>query len=285
MFPRSPGWCWWGSSCPVGFLLCYLMKNRKQSAQLLSPETAPFSLWVNFRLEAGPYSAWEPLGICLFSFWVGDVASRGRAFAPMGGVSGVEVFWGAWQGIWGAGSVAGAGQVTERKIQPWGPPLGGSTRYVTWGKGVCLSEPQFPHLWNGSCLSSCLTGLLPGIEESRFATHSAACLVHCTHSVSLGSEADFLTSPARTLLTSWWAPETPWEMGSPLACPSPSLLPLPPHALGLGMEGWGQAIWVIVLVIGAGGVAGGEQPGCGWRGQSSAPISAVWQPRTSRSLI
>lgn len=40
---------------------------------------------------------------------MGDGTSRGRTVGPSGGVRRVGGFWGAWQGTWEAGPVAGVG--------------------------------------------------------------------------------------------------------------------------------------------------------------------------------
>lgn len=63
---------------------------------------------------------------------------------------------------------------------------------MTWGKGVCLSEPPVPSVkWE---LSQLLPHRVVARNRGQAATRSAACLVRHPRSGSLGSEADFLTS-------------------------------------------------------------------------------------------
>lgn len=80
--------------CPVGFPLCYLMKNRKQSAQTLCVQrrlSSPFELISGWRQE--PAQPEGPRESALF-FTLGLGAgvglflctSHGRALAPTGGV-------------------------------------------------------------------------------------------------------------------------------------------------------------------------------------------------------
>lgn len=106
--------------CPVGFPLCYLMKNRKQSAQPLCIQRrlpSPFELISGWRQEpAQPEGPWEPALFFFFGLGAGVSSfpwtSHGQALAPTGGTRRIGGLQGLQQSIWGAGSSVGA---TESK--------------------------------------------------------------------------------------------------------------------------------------------------------------------------
>lgn len=75
---------------------------------------------------------------------------------------------------------------------------------------LCLSKPQFPHLYNGDMSSTCLLGCLWGLEDAMHVKSSEQCLAHSGHLADGSGYYCCALSPQTCSFTDEWGRPGPF---------------------------------------------------------------------------